>query len=159
MLVPKKNRKAIYEALFRDGVMVAKKDLTCKHNNLEVPNIHVVKLCQSLLSRGFVKHNYAWCWNYYSLTNEGIEHLREYLHLPADTVPDTLKKATKPQPPPSFGANRGGFDGRRGGRGGGRGGFRGDRDGYRGKKEDGAPDGFKPEFGSRGRGARRGGFQ
>jgi hypothetical protein len=35
---------------------------------------------------------------------QGIEFLRETLHLPAETVPATLKKSEKPQAPPSFGA-------------------------------------------------------
>ena len=30
------------------------------------------------------------------LTNEGIEYLREYLNLPADVVPATLKKSARP---------------------------------------------------------------
>lgn len=31
------------------------------------------------------------------LTNEGIEFLRTYLHLPAEIVPATLKKQTRPE--------------------------------------------------------------
>jgi len=30
------------------------------------------------------------------LTDEGIEYLREYLNLPSDIVPATLKKSTRP---------------------------------------------------------------
>jgi len=59
-------------------------------------------LMQSLRSRGFVKEVFNWQYLYYILTDEGVEHLREYLHISEDTVPNTLKKATKPQPPPSF---------------------------------------------------------
>ena len=29
------------------------------------------------------------------LTDKGIDHLREYLNLPADVVPSTLKKSTR----------------------------------------------------------------
>lgn len=45
MLMPKKNRVAIYEHLFKEGVMVAKKDFHAqKHPELEtVPNLHVIK--------------------------------------------------------------------------------------------------------------------
>lgn len=47
MLMPKKNRVAIYEALFKDGVLVAEKKFSMeKHNETEVPNLHVVKACQ-----------------------------------------------------------------------------------------------------------------
>lgn len=31
------------------------------------------------------------------MTNEGIEYLRTYLHLPAEIVPATLKKQTRPE--------------------------------------------------------------
>lgn len=30
-------------------------------------------------------------WHYYFLTDEGIEYVRNYLHIPADVVPATLK--------------------------------------------------------------------
>lgn len=30
-------------------------------------------------------------WYYYFLTESGVNYLREYLHLPADVVPDTQK--------------------------------------------------------------------
>ena len=102
---------------------------------------------------------------YYTLTDKGIEYLREYLHVSEDTVPATLKKSSKPQPPPSFGAQRqegeggergrGGFRGGRGGAGG-RGGYRGPRDGAdAGAESTGASRGG---FASRGgRGGGRGG--
>jgi len=147
MLVPKKNRLAVYSYLFKEGVLCAKKDFgKIKHAQIEVPNLQVLNLMKSLTSRGLVKQNFSWQYFYYSLTNEGIEYLREYLHVSADTVPATLKKSNKVQPPPSFGANRGGE--RRGGRGG--------RDGYRGDKDGRAPSSFNPEFG--GRGGRGSGF-
>ncbi len=48
MLMPKKNRIAIYEHLFKEGVMVAKKDFhAAKHPEVEaVPNLHVIKALQ-----------------------------------------------------------------------------------------------------------------
>ncbi|KAK7814815.1 hypothetical protein U0070_026316 [Myodes glareolus] len=50
MLMPKKNRIAIYELLFKEGVMVAKKDVHMpKHPELadkNVPNLHVMKAMQ-----------------------------------------------------------------------------------------------------------------
>merc|ERR1719310_1295942 len=157
MLVPKKNRMAVYSYLFKEGVLCAKKDYgKIKHGQIEVPNLQVLKLMQSLHSRGYVKENFSWQWFYYSLTNEGIEYLREFLHVSNDTVPATLKKSNKPQQPPSFGQNR--YGGGRGGRGG-----RG-RDGYRGDKDTGAPRSFNPEYGGGrgggfGRGGGRGGFR
>ena len=58
MLIPKKNRIAIYEYLFKEGVMVAKKDNNApKHLSIEgVPNLQVVnaaKVCKSN-SRGYL---------------------------------------------------------------------------------------------------------
>lgn len=43
MLMPKKNRVAIYEYLFKEGVLVAKKDFhAAKHPALEeIPNLQV----------------------------------------------------------------------------------------------------------------------
>ena len=48
MLIPKKNRKAIYEHLFKEGVLVAKKDyFAAKHSEIEtVPNLQVIKAMQ-----------------------------------------------------------------------------------------------------------------
>lgn len=60
MLMPKKNRIAIYELLFKEGVMVAKKDVhLAKHPELadkNVPNLHVMKAMQ--VRRIF--HIYYW---------------------------------------------------------------------------------------------------
>ncbi|XP_004417366.1 PREDICTED: 40S ribosomal protein S10-like [Odobenus rosmarus divergens] len=93
MLTPK-NRIAIYELLFKEGVMVAKKDVHMpKHPELadkNVPNLHVMKAMQSLKSRGYVKEQFAWRHFYWYLTNEGFQYLRDYLHLPLKIVPATL---------------------------------------------------------------------
>merc|ERR1712164_160267 len=121
MLVPKKDRLTVYRYLFKEGVMVAKKDCNKpKHDGPELPvkNIYVIKLLTSLKSRGYVTEKFSWQWYYWYLTNEGIEYLREYLHLPAEIVPATLKKTTRP-------ASRGVARDERGGGKGGR------DDGYR----------------------------
>lgn len=92
MLMSKENRKAIYEYLIEKGVMVAKKDFTCKHPHVkEIPNLHVIKALQSLKSQGYVKEQFAWRHYYWYLTNEGIQYLRDYLHLAPQTLPETLK--------------------------------------------------------------------
>ena len=109
--MPKKNRVAIYEHLFKEGVMVAEKNFNApKHPELEaVPNlqvldklfialrdftifVQVIKALTSLKSRGYVKEQFAWRHYYWSLTNEGIQYLRDYLHLPPEIVPATLKR-------------------------------------------------------------------
>uniref|UniRef100_A0A3B3VKQ3 Ribosomal protein S10 n=1 Tax=Poecilia latipinna TaxID=48699 RepID=A0A3B3VKQ3_9TELE len=101
MLMPKKNRIAIYELLFKEGVMVAKKDVhLAKHPELadkNVPNLHVMKAMQSLKSCGYVKEQFAWRHFYWYLTNEGIQYLRDFLHLPPEIVPATLRRQTRPE--------------------------------------------------------------
>merc|ERR1712078_533206 len=147
--------------IFKEGVICAKEDWSKeKRDEIDVPNAHVLKLLQSLKSRNLVKNQYAWQWQYYYITDEGIEYLREYLHLPAEIVPATLKKASRPPTD-----RMGGF----GGKGESRGPPRaGDRDGYRGgggrgfgkggddKKPGGPGEGFQPDFRG-GKGFGRGG--
>lgn len=54
--------------------MVAKKDFNAPgHIDLhKIPNLQVIKACQSLTSRGYVKTQFSWQYYYYTLTNEGI---------------------------------------------------------------------------------------
>uniref|UniRef100_A0A8C9QB94 Small ribosomal subunit protein eS10 n=1 Tax=Spermophilus dauricus TaxID=99837 RepID=A0A8C9QB94_SPEDA len=44
-------------------------------------------------SRGYVKEQFAWRHFYWYLTNEGIQYLRDYLHLPPEIVPATLRRS------------------------------------------------------------------
>ena len=118
----------------------------------------VIKACQSLTSRGYLKTQFSWQWYYYTLTPEGLDYLREWLHLPAEIVPQTHVKQQRSHAPPRGMLGGSGDDRER--RPGGRGGPRGDREGgYRrrdaGEKAEGAaPGSFKPEFrGGFGRGA------
>jgi small subunit ribosomal protein S10e len=132
--------------------LVAKKDFNApKHPDMDVPNLQVIKAMQSLESRGYVKIQFSWQYYYYTLTDAGIQYLRDYLHLPAEIVPATFKKTARPTNRPS--ALRGTLisvwlsnvltvlsgDGDR----------RRD-DGYRrrpaGDKKEAAPGGFRPEF-------------
>lgn len=112
---------------------------------------------QSLNSKEYVKTQFSWQYYYYTLTPEGLDYLREWLHVPAEIVPQThIKQQRSHAPPRGLGGDGG--DRRGGGRGGPRGdrGDRGDREGgYRRRdqgdgKEGGAPGGFAPSF--------RGGF-
>ena len=51
MLMPKKSRIAIYENLFKEGVMVAKKDWNLpKHPDLEVSNLFVINALKVSIS-------------------------------------------------------------------------------------------------------------
>ncbi|SPO05767.1 probable 40s ribosomal protein s10-b [Cephalotrichum gorgonifer] len=156
MLIPKSDRKLIHEYLFREGVLVAKKDYNLpKHDDIDTKNLYVVKACQSLTSRGYVKTQFSWQYYYYTLTPEGIDYLREWLHLPAEIVPATHIKQQRSHAPPRgmlggdererkpFGRGRGGDR---------EGGYR-RRDAGEGGKEGGAPGEFAPQFrGGYGRG-------
>ncbi|XP_072250898.1 plectin isoform X13 [Leuresthes tenuis] len=99
MLMPMRDLRAIYEVLFRDGVMVAKKDKRpqIKHPDVQdVSNLQVIRAMGSLKSRGYVKETFAWRHFYWYLTNEGIVYLRDYLHLPAEIIPASLQRTRKP---------------------------------------------------------------
>ncbi|KAH9239631.1 hypothetical protein K456DRAFT_1824342 [Colletotrichum gloeosporioides 23] len=101
MLIPKADRKKIHEYLFREGVLVAKKDYNLpKHPDIDTKNLFVVKACQSLTSRGYVKTQFSWQYYYYTLTPEGLDYLREWLHLPAEIVPATHIKQQRSHAPP-----------------------------------------------------------
>ncbi|GFO05956.1 40S ribosomal protein s10 [Plakobranchus ocellatus] len=114
MLIPKKERVVIYEYLFKEGVIVSiAGSAQVKHTAIDVPNLQVITAMKSLKSKGYVREQFAWKHQYWYLTNEGIQYLRDYLHLPAEIVPATLKKQTRPEAPkPSYkrpeGISRGG---------------------------------------------------
>jgi small subunit ribosomal protein S10e len=96
--------------------MVVKKDKYAdKHSEeLNIPNIEVMCLLRSFSSKKYVTEVFNWQWYYYYLTNEGIEFLRDFLALPADIVPSTLKKAIVAAPTGRPDAR----DGKKGGPGG-----------------------------------------
>ncbi|KAL7887170.1 hypothetical protein AOLI_G00048910 [Acnodon oligacanthus] len=99
MVMPLDNLRAIYERLFRDGVMVAKKDKRPQTKHPEIPgvgNLQVIRAMGSLKSRGFVRETFAWRHFYWYLTNEGIIYLRDYLHLPSEIVPTPLQRVRRP---------------------------------------------------------------
>jgi small subunit ribosomal protein S10e len=109
-----------------------------------VRNLEVIKAMQSLTSKGFVKTQFSWQWYYYTLTDEGLAYLREWLHLPEEIVPQTHMK-------PARAAGRSAFGGGAGGerRGGGDGAYRaprGDRE-YR-KRDDAGEGGDKEQAGA-----------
>ncbi|KAJ8353989.1 hypothetical protein SKAU_G00215560 [Synaphobranchus kaupii] len=91
-----KDLRAIYELLFRDGVLVAKKDKRpqSKHPEIQaVTNLQVMRAMGSLKSRGYVRETFAWRHFYWYLNNEGIIYPACYLRLPAEIVPSSLQRA------------------------------------------------------------------
>jgi DNA-binding PadR family transcriptional regulator len=84
----------------KEGVLVAKKDYNApKHEELDVPNLEVIKAMQSLTSKGLVKTRFSWQWYYYTLTPEGVEFLREWCVSPSLTFPSISPSNLKPQAP------------------------------------------------------------
>jgi small subunit ribosomal protein S10e len=83
-----------------EGTLVAKKDpyLNKHSEDIPIPNLEVLSLMKSFTSKGFTRETFNWQYHYFYLTNTGIEYLRQYLALPADIVPATLKAAA-PRPP------------------------------------------------------------
>uniref|UniRef100_A0A8C0SBN2 Plectin n=1 Tax=Canis lupus familiaris TaxID=9615 RepID=A0A8C0SBN2_CANLF len=99
MLMPRDQLRAVYEVLFREGVMVAKKDRRPRSLHPHVPgvtNLQVMRAMASLRARGLVRETFAWRHFYWYLTNEGIAHLRQYLHLPPEIVPASLQRVRRP---------------------------------------------------------------
>eukprot|EP01038_Epipyxis_sp_PR26KG_P007063 gene7063-9641_t len=112
MLISKKTRIAVYSYLFKEGTLVAKKDVHLAKHSDEVPfsNLEVLTLLKSFRSKGYVKETFNWQYYYYYLTNEGINYLRQYLALPVDIVPATLKKLTTSAVKPSGERREGGYE-------------------------------------------------
>ncbi|KAJ4458218.1 putative 40S ribosomal protein S10 [Paratrimastix pyriformis] len=125
------------------GVLFAKKDFWATSHPIaelkDIPNLQVIKTMQSLRSRKFVKETFNWSHFYWYLTFDGLNYLREYLHLAENVVPNTLKKQQSARPPSSRPPR---FEGR--------GGYS-DRDAYRRTDDKKAGGEFAPKF----RGERR----
>ena len=94
VLITKQQRRAVYEYVMAEGVLVVKKDAYLpEHQHIAgVPNLIVMMLAKSLKSQGFVDEVFSWQWSYYFLSAEGVKFLVEKLGLPEDVVPATYKK-------------------------------------------------------------------
>ena len=96
VLVSREERRAVFEYLLREGVIVVKKDAYLPaHQQVTVAsNLHVMMVVKSLKSRGYLNEVYNWGWSYYFLTNAGVKFLIQDLGLPADSkiVPATHTK-------------------------------------------------------------------
>jgi len=95
MFIPKSNRIAVFSYLFKEGVLVVKKDtISPTHPHIEgATNLEVMMLMKSLESREYVRITFSWQYSYCFLTEKGIEYLRNYLALPQEIVPATHKKS------------------------------------------------------------------
>lgn len=87
---------------------MAQKNFEVQHEEIDTKNLYVIKAMQSLTSKGFVKTQFSWQTYYYSLTDEGLEYLREYLNIPEGIVPKTLLQEAIPERRPARRAAPGG---------------------------------------------------
>ena len=94
VLISKEHRRAVYEYLIGEGVIVIKKDAYLpRHQHVtSVPNIVVMMVVKSLKSRRYVNSIFNWQWSYYMLNDAGVKYICEFLGLPEDVVPATYKK-------------------------------------------------------------------
>jgi small subunit ribosomal protein S10e len=94
VLISRKNRRDLYTQLFNDGVMAVEKNSAKKfHQDVkDCANLVAMMALKSLASRGLVAEKFSWGWHYYTLNDEGIVYLREFLALPASALPNTQTK-------------------------------------------------------------------
>lgn len=67
--------------MLQEGVIVVRKDSYLpKHQNLgDVPNLKVMMIVKSLVSRGYLTQVFNWQWTYYTVTNKGVAFLAKSL--------------------------------------------------------------------------------
>uniref|UniRef100_A0A6U5J4G2 Plectin/eS10 N-terminal domain-containing protein n=1 Tax=Corethron hystrix TaxID=216773 RepID=A0A6U5J4G2_9STRA len=114
MFIPKSHRVAVFSYLFKEGVLVFKKDPTQTHHPAipDVTNLEVMMLAKSLTSRGFVRQTFSWQHTYCYLTEAGMAYLRRYLALPESVLPAT-HVVTARRPVREGGEGMGGRTGRK----------------------------------------------
>mmetsp|Transcript_38950 Transcript_38950/g.97533 ORF Transcript_38950/g.97533 Transcript_38950/m.97533 type:complete len:95 (-) Transcript_38950:81-365(-) len=94
MIIKKKEKKLVYTQLFKDGLLVVKKEKKFfLEKEKELESIVVIKLLKCLVSKGFVKERFCWKYYYFVLNDKGIEFLRKYLNIPPNVIPLTLPLA------------------------------------------------------------------
>mmetsp|Transcript_30225 Transcript_30225/g.26784 ORF Transcript_30225/g.26784 Transcript_30225/m.26784 type:complete len:133 (+) Transcript_30225:30-428(+) len=94
VLISKAHRRAVFEYIIGEGVIVVKKDAYLpRHQHVtSVPNIVVMMIVKSLKSRRYLNGVFNWQWSYYMLNDAGVKYICEFLGLPEDVVPATYKK-------------------------------------------------------------------
>lgn len=95
-------RNILCELYEMEGSLIEKVSCCTWVNLLVLPvtkiKVHAfLPVLQSLKSCGYVKEQFAWRHFYWYLTNEGIQYLRDFLHLPPEIVPATLRRQTRPE--------------------------------------------------------------
>ena len=89
--MPTAIRRKIFRYLFENGVLCVSDNQSGTHEELECLNIYPFQIGRSFVSKGLCKKTYAWSHAYYTLTDKGIEYLRNFFGLPAAAAPATLR--------------------------------------------------------------------
>jgi small subunit ribosomal protein S10e len=91
MLVPFKEKKIIYMQIFKDGILVVKKDRNfLTENGLKMDSLITIKIMKGLVSKGLANETFNWKFYYFVLNDKGIQFLRKFLNIPDNVVPLTL---------------------------------------------------------------------
>lgn len=71
--MPKKNRVTIFEYLFKEGVLVAKKDFGApKHPDIDVPNLQVIKALTVSTHNLTIMYLYSTCTLHYPMNDKRL---------------------------------------------------------------------------------------
>lgn len=80
VLVSRAEKRAIFTYLLKEGTIVVRKDSYLpKHLDIDVPNLKVMMIVKSLVSRDYLTHVFNWQWNYYAVTSKGVAFLAKSL--------------------------------------------------------------------------------
>ncbi|EAX90072.1 Plectin/S10 domain containing protein [Trichomonas vaginalis G3] len=93
MYMPTAIRRRILRYLFENGVLCVSDIQSATHEELDCLNIYPYQIGRAFVTKGFCIKTYAWSHAYYTLTDKGIEYLRNYFGLPANAAPATLREA------------------------------------------------------------------
>jgi small subunit ribosomal protein S10e len=89
MIISKKEKITIYTDLFKNGAMVIKRE---KEKLLKNKSLPAKILLKGLCSKGLVKETFSWQFYYYTLNDDGVQYLQNYLNIPKKVVPLTHKQ-------------------------------------------------------------------
>eukprot|EP00829_Urostomides_striatus_P012669 TRINITY_DN336_c0_g1_i4.p2 TRINITY_DN336_c0_g1~~TRINITY_DN336_c0_g1_i4.p2 ORF type:complete len:163 (-),score=38.32 TRINITY_DN336_c0_g1_i4:10-498(-) len=96
VLISKQQKRLVYSYLFEEGVIVVKKDTHLKkHQHVDVPNLNVMCIMKTLVSKKFVSEMFCWNWYYFAITKEGVKFLSQYLGISENVLPKTFKSQPK----------------------------------------------------------------
>lgn len=92
VLVSKAEKRAIFQYLLVEGVIVVRKDSYLpKHQSIgDVANLKVMMIVKSLVSQGYLNQVFNWQWNYYTVTNKGVVFLAKALGKSLTPILDKL---------------------------------------------------------------------